>query len=82
MRRTSQLVGKFPMGSFMNRSLIMRTGQCYVQHLLEEPAGSLRARRDDPSLVNTHRLELGQAPQGYDTFLNQEDHCIKVVLKP
>jgi threonine dehydrogenase-like Zn-dependent dehydrogenase len=36
----------------------------------------------DPSLVNTHRLELGQAPQGYDTFLNQEDHCIKVVLKP
>lgn len=35
----------------------------------------------DPSFVITHRLELGEAPQGYDTFLNKEDHCIKVVLK-
>jgi len=26
------LIDKFPMCSFMNRSLTMRTGQCHVQH--------------------------------------------------
>lgn len=38
------LIDKFPIGSFMNRSLTMRTGQCHVQHYWK---GLLdRARRD------------------------------------
>jgi len=32
--------------------------------------------------VITHRLELSEAPQGYDIFKHKEDDCIKVVLKP
>jgi len=36
----------------------------------------------DPSFVITHRLSLEDAPKGYDMFLNKEDHCEKVVLKP
>jgi threonine dehydrogenase-like Zn-dependent dehydrogenase len=27
-------------------------------------------------------MGLDDAPQGYDTFLNKEDACVKVVLKP
>jgi threonine dehydrogenase-like Zn-dependent dehydrogenase len=76
------LIDKFPMGSFMNRSLTMRTGQCHVQHYWNGLLDCIERGEIDPSFVITHRLELGQAPEGYDTFLNKEDDCIKVVLKP
>ena len=76
------LIDKFPMGSFMNRSLTMRTGQCHVQHYWKSLLDRIERGEIDPSFVVTHRLELGQAPEGYDTFLNKEDDCIKVVLKP
>ena len=36
----------------------------------------------DPSFVVTHRLDLGQAPDGYETFKHKQDECVKVVLKP
>jgi threonine dehydrogenase-like Zn-dependent dehydrogenase len=40
-------------------------------------------RRDLPELcVVTHRMSLDDAPRGYDTFLNKEDECVKVVLTP
>ncbi len=76
------LIDKFPMGSFMNRGLTMRTGQCHVQHYWHQLLDRIERGEIDPSFVITHKLELGQAPQGYDTFLNKEDNCVKVVLKP
>jgi threonine dehydrogenase-like Zn-dependent dehydrogenase len=30
----------------------------------------------------THRMNLEDAPSAYDTFVNNEDECVKVVLKP
>jgi threonine dehydrogenase-like Zn-dependent dehydrogenase len=36
----------------------------------------------DPSFVITHTMSLDEAPQGYDKFMNKEDDCIKIVLKP
>jgi threonine dehydrogenase-like Zn-dependent dehydrogenase len=36
----------------------------------------------DPSFVVTHRLPLEDAPRGYEMFLDKEDECVKVVLKP
>jgi threonine dehydrogenase-like Zn-dependent dehydrogenase len=36
----------------------------------------------DPSFVVTHRMRLADAPAGYKTFLNKQDECIKIVLKP
>ena len=36
----------------------------------------------DPSFVITHRMSLDEAPEGYDMFVNKEDDCLKVVLKP
>ena len=34
----------------------------------------------DPSFVITHRLSLADAPNGYDTFRNNQNECIKVVM--
>jgi threonine dehydrogenase-like Zn-dependent dehydrogenase len=66
----------------MNKGLTMRTGQCHVQRYLKPLLEHIEAGRIDPSFVVTHRLELGQAAEGYETFKHKQDQCVKVVLKP
>jgi threonine dehydrogenase-like Zn-dependent dehydrogenase len=75
-------VDKFPMGSFMNRSLTMKTGQCHVQRYMRPLLERIQKGEIDPSFVITHRMRLEDAPKGYDIFGNKEDDCIKIVLKP
>jgi threonine dehydrogenase-like Zn-dependent dehydrogenase len=76
------LLDKFPSGAFMNKGLTMRTGQCHVQRYLPKLYGHIVAGDIDPSFVVTHRLPLGEAPNGYETFKHKQDECVKVVLKP
>lgn len=75
-------IDKFPMGSLMNRSLTIRTGQCHVQRYMKPLLERIEKGEIDPSFVITHRMPLEEAPAGYDMFLNKEDDCLKVVLKP
>jgi threonine dehydrogenase-like Zn-dependent dehydrogenase len=75
-------VDKFPMGSLMNRSLTVRTGQCHVQRYLRPLLERVQNGEIDPSFALSHQLPLDQAPQGYEMFLNKRDECTKVVLKP
>ena len=76
------LIDKFPMGSFMNRSLQMRAGQCHVQRYWKKLLGHVQDGDIDPSFVITHRMRLQDAPDGYEIFKHKEDNCIKVVMKP
>jgi threonine dehydrogenase-like Zn-dependent dehydrogenase len=76
------LIDKFPMGSFMNRSLTMRTGQCHVQRYWKKLLERIENGEIDPSFVITHPMALEDAPKGFDIFTNKEDDCIKIVLKP
>ncbi|MGK3990292.1 zinc-dependent alcohol dehydrogenase [Sorangium sp. So ce136] len=73
-------IDKFPMGSLMNRSLTLRTGQCHVQRYLRPLLERIEKGEIDPSFVITHRMRLEDAPQGYDLFVNKQDECLKVVL--
>jgi threonine dehydrogenase-like Zn-dependent dehydrogenase len=75
-------VDKFPMGSFMNRSLRMRTGQCHVHRYMAPLMERIRAGELDPSFVITHRMTLTDAPRGYQMFRDKLDDCEKVVLSP
>jgi threonine dehydrogenase-like Zn-dependent dehydrogenase len=75
-------IDKFPMGSVMNRSLTIRTGQCHVQRYMKPLLQRIQNGEIDPSFVITHVIGLDDAPTGYSTFLNKEDDCIKVVMKP
>jgi threonine dehydrogenase-like Zn-dependent dehydrogenase len=75
-------IDKFPMGSLMNRSITIRTGQCHVQRYMRPLLERVQRGEIDPSFVVTHRLRLDDAAKGYDTFLHKEDDCVKVVLKP
>ena len=74
-------IDKFPMGSVMNRSLTIRTGQCHVHRYMKPLLQRVRNGEIDPSFVITHKLSLSDAPRGYDMFLNKEDNCEKVVLQ-
>jgi threonine dehydrogenase-like Zn-dependent dehydrogenase len=75
-------IDKFPMGSFMNRSLTMRTGQCHVQRYMKPLLERIERGEIDPSFVISHHMGLDQAPEGFHRFLHKEDHCTKIVLKP
>jgi threonine dehydrogenase-like Zn-dependent dehydrogenase len=75
-------VDKFPMGSVMNRSLTIRSGQCHVQRYMRPLLQRIQAGELDPSFVITHRLPLDEAPRGYELFKHKQDDCVKVVLQP
>jgi threonine dehydrogenase-like Zn-dependent dehydrogenase len=76
------MIDKFPMGAIMNRSLTIKTGQCHVHRYLRPLLERIERGDIDPSFVVTHQMELGRAPEGYETFKHKQDECVKVVLKP
>jgi threonine dehydrogenase-like Zn-dependent dehydrogenase len=75
-------IDKFPMGSVMNRSLTIKTGQAHVQRYMKPLLERIQKGEIDPSFIVTHRMNLNDAPVGYDMFMKKEDNCVKVVLKP
>ena len=75
-------IDKFPIGSVMQRSLTIKTGQAHVHRYMRPLLQMIENGDIDPSFVVTHRMSLEEAPYAYDIFKNKEDSCIKVVLKP
>jgi threonine dehydrogenase-like Zn-dependent dehydrogenase len=74
-------IDKFPMGSVMNRSLTIKTGQTHVHRYLKPLLEHIERGDIDPSFVITHRMRLEDAAEAYDMFLHKRDGCEKVVLK-
>ena len=75
-------IDKFPAGSWMNRSITLRTGQAHVQRYMKPLLSRIEKGEIDPSRIITHRMPLRQAAHGYDIFKHKKDNCEKVVLKP
>jgi len=75
-------IDKFPMGSVMNRSLTIKTGQAHVQRYMRPLLQLIENGAIDPSFVVTHKMSLDDAPYAYEIFKHKQDECIKVVLKP
>jgi threonine dehydrogenase-like Zn-dependent dehydrogenase len=74
-------VDKFPLGSLMNRSITIKTGQTHVPRYMKPLLGRIQRGEIDPTMVISHILPLADAPKGYDMFVNKMDNCEKVVLK-
>jgi threonine dehydrogenase-like Zn-dependent dehydrogenase len=70
------------MGAFMNKGLTMKTGQTHMHRYMRPLLERIQAGEIDPSFVITHRLKLEQAPEGYKTFRDKKDGCIKIMLQP
>jgi threonine dehydrogenase-like Zn-dependent dehydrogenase len=75
-------IDTFPIGSLMNRSLTIKTGQAHVQRYMRPLLERIQNGDIDPSFVVTHEMPLGDAPHGYEIFKHKQDDCVKVVLKP
>jgi threonine dehydrogenase-like Zn-dependent dehydrogenase len=73
---------KFPIGSWMNRSITLRCGQTHVQRYLKPLLDRVQNKEIDPSFIITHRYPLEQAPEAYEIFKKKQDDCVKVVLTP
>ena len=57
-------------------------GQTHTQRYMEPLLKRIEGGEIDPSYIITHRAPLSEAPAFYEKFLNKEEGCIKVVLKP
>ena len=76
------VMDKFPIGSLMNRSLTVRTGQCHVQRYLKPLLERIRNGDIDPTFIISHHMDLDDAAEAYDMFKHKRDGCTKVVMHP
>jgi threonine dehydrogenase-like Zn-dependent dehydrogenase len=76
------LADKFPLGSLMNRGLIVKTGQCPVQRYLPQLTARIQKGEIDPTFVITHRVNLDEVPKMYELWNKKEDGVVKVAWKP
>jgi threonine dehydrogenase-like Zn-dependent dehydrogenase len=75
-------IDKMPMGAAFNKGLTLKMGQTHVQRYMRPLLERIEKGEIDPARVVTHRMDLDDAPEGYDIFKKKEDNCIKIVLKP
>lgn len=78
----SGFLDKVPFGAAFAKALTFKMGQTHMQRYLRPLLNRIREGQIDPSFVITHRLNLDEAPHGYEIFKHKEDDCVKVVLKP
>ncbi len=75
-------IDKMPIGAAFNKGLTLKMGQTHVQRYMKPLLERIEKGEIDPERVVSHRMNLDQAPGGYDIFKKKEDNCIKIVLKP
>lgn len=75
-------IDKFAIGAIVNRSLTIKSGQTHVPRCMKPLLERIEKGDIDPTFIVTHTMRLEDAPAGYDVFLNKEDACVEVVLKP
>jgi S-(hydroxymethyl)glutathione dehydrogenase / alcohol dehydrogenase len=72
----------FPLGQIFDKGTKMRFGQSTPQGDIDELIGWVEQGKIKLEDIITNRLQLTEAPHGYDIFNKKEDNCVKVVLKP
>jgi len=70
------------MGPLTNRAITVKTGQTHVQRYLDPLLEHIEDGNNDPSFAITHQTSLAEGPEMYETFDDEDDGCIKVVMTP
>jgi len=73
---------KIPIGAAMNKGLTIKQGQTHTHKYIPILLDKITKGEIDPSFVITHEVPLEDAADAYELFGNQQDGCVKVVLKP
>lgn len=76
------LLDKLPMGAAFSKGLTFKMGQTHVHRYLKPLLKKIESGAIDPSFIVTHRYPLAEAANAYRKFANEQDECVKVVLKP
>lgn len=76
------VLDKLPFGAAFNKGLTFKMGQTHVIKYLRPLLEKITHGDIDPRVVITHRLPLESAPEAYEMFSDEQNECIKVVLKP
>ena len=76
------MIDNFPMGIAFNKGLNFKMGQTHVHRYMQVLFDHIQQGKINPAEIITHRISLDQVPEGYKTFQQKEDDCVKVVLKP
>jgi threonine dehydrogenase-like Zn-dependent dehydrogenase len=76
------LLDKLNFGAAFGKGLRFRMGQTHMHHYMRPLLERIQRGEIDPSEIITHRVGLHEAPRMYKTFLEKQDHCVKVVLDP
>jgi threonine dehydrogenase-like Zn-dependent dehydrogenase len=73
----------WPLGELFDSQVQVRMGQANVKKWIPDILPILEGDGDPLGVdfLTTHQMPLAEAPQGYETFREKEDGCIKVVLK-
>jgi threonine dehydrogenase-like Zn-dependent dehydrogenase len=75
-------IDMMPMGAAFAKGLTMRMGQTHVHRYMQPLLKRIEKGEIDPSFIITHRLNLTEAPYGYEAFNKKADQCVKVVMRP
>ncbi|MGY1725454.1 hypothetical protein ACI79J_00635 [Geodermatophilus sp. SYSU D01062] len=75
-------VDEFPAGSWMNRSLTLKTGQCHVQRYVRPLLERIERGEIDPTRVTTHRLPPARRRTATTSPSTSRTGARKVVLRP
>jgi threonine dehydrogenase-like Zn-dependent dehydrogenase len=73
---------QFPIGAMMEKAIVVRGGQVFVQRYWKQLLQYIRDGKVDPSFVVTHTMPLDRAPEAYKLFDEHKDFVLKVILKP
>jgi threonine dehydrogenase-like Zn-dependent dehydrogenase len=76
------VLDKIPFGAAFSKGLTFKMGQTHMMRYMRPLLDLVQEGTIDPSFVITHRLPLDRAAEGYKTFRDRKDGCMKVVLKP
>ncbi len=63
-----------------DKNLTYRTGRCPARSYMDRLAPDLVADPIDLSWCITHRFDINDAVEAYDTFAHRKDGCVKAVL--
>jgi len=71
-----------PIGAAFAKGLTLKMGQTHVHRYLPALLAHVERGAIDPSFVISHHVALDRAPDAYAMFVEKNDACTKVVLKP
>jgi len=72
----------FTPGQVYDKNLTYRAGRAPARATMERMLERLRAKAFDLAPLFSHRLELAEAPRGYEIFEQKREGCTKVLLVP